>query len=105
MYKKICLPLFFITTTIARADESAKVIHVLVALCDNDYQGIVKVLKHLGNGDDPKSNLYWGCSEGVKATFSKSPHWKLLKTIPKPNSVILERAIFHHTSSLHVGVQ
>lgn len=80
------------------ADGEVKVIHVLVALCDNDSQGIVKVKKFLGNGDDPKSNLYWGCSGGVKAQFNKSSKWKLLKTIQNPRSTVLERAVFQHES-------
>jgi hypothetical protein len=75
-----------------------KVIHVLVALCDNDYQGIVKVPKNLGNGDDPKSNLYWGCSGGVKAEFRSNPDWKLLKTVQTPRPSVLERVIFQHKS-------
>ncbi len=42
-------------------DSSIKVIHVFVALCDNKYQGIVSVPASIGNGQDPKTNLYWGC--------------------------------------------
>jgi hypothetical protein len=91
----ILLPLFLVSA--AHATE-AKVIHVLVALCDNDYQGIVKVPKSLGNGDDPKSNLYWGCSGGVKAEFRRNPNWKLLKTVQTPRPSVLERVIFQHKS-------
>src|SRR5207249_4829544 len=40
--------------------NSAKVIHVVVALCDNQYQGIVPVPALIGNGDNPAKNLYWG---------------------------------------------
>jgi hypothetical protein len=82
----------------AHADDNGKVIHVLVALCDNDHQGIVKVPKHLGNGDDTKSNLYWGSSGGVKDTFSRSSEWKLIKTVQNPKPSILERAVFQYKS-------
>ena len=41
-------------------------VHVFVALCDNENQGIVPVPSHLGNGRDLKGNLYWGSSGGVK---------------------------------------
>ena len=80
------------------AKEEAKVIHVLVALCDNDHQGIVKVPKTIGNGDDAKSNLYWGSSGGVKDIFCKSPEWKLIKTVQNPRPEVLERAVFHRKS-------
>jgi hypothetical protein len=83
---------------VVRAEEGNKVIHILVALCDNDHQGIVKVPKDIGNGDDAKSNLYWGCSGGVKAQFRKSPEWKLIKTVQNPRPAVLERAVFQHNS-------
>ncbi len=41
-------------------DQSTKTIHVLVALCDNTYQGIVPVPEKIGNGQNPDQNLYWG---------------------------------------------
>jgi hypothetical protein len=43
--------------TVEKNKNSAKVIHVLVALCDNENQGIVPVPAHLGNGEDPNRNL------------------------------------------------
>lgn len=39
-------------------DKNTKTIHVLVALCDNKYQGIVPVPEKIGNGQDPDQNLY-----------------------------------------------
>lgn len=50
-----------------------KVVHVVVALCDNKYQGIVPVPAMIGNGQDPSNNLYWGAAYGVK-TFMKKQH-------------------------------
>jgi hypothetical protein len=76
-----------------------KTIHVFVALCDNKYQGIVPVPEHLGRGDDLNGNLYWGCSGGVRQTFSQSPHWVQVSAIAKPRRPILERVIFRHKNS------
>ena len=42
------------------------VVHVTVALCDNEHQGIVPVPRAIGNGKDPRNNLYWGADYGVK---------------------------------------
>lgn len=75
--------------------QEAKTIHVKVALCDNKYQGIVKVPKAIGNGQDPKNNLYWGCGYGVSAYFKKSADWKEVLRY-KVDSVILERVVFKH---------
>jgi len=72
-----------------------KTIHILVALCDNKYQGIVPVPKKIGNGQNPTSNLYWGAGYGIKTFFKRSKEWKLLKT-KKYNNVILERLVFKH---------
>jgi hypothetical protein len=81
--------------SIAYADTGFKVIHVFVALCDNKYQGIVPVPPAIGNGQDPETNLYWGCDNGVRTYFKKSKDWQLLKK-QKGSSIILERLIFRH---------
>lgn len=70
-------------------------IHVMVALCDNKYQGIVKVPKGIGNGQDPNTNLYWGCGYGIRTFFKKSASWKEIKRY-KVDNVKLERIIFKH---------
>ncbi|HEX3129093.1 MAG TPA: hypothetical protein VH394_17300 [Thermoanaerobaculia bacterium] len=75
-----------------------KLVHVLVALCDNRYQGIVPVPERIGNGDDPANNLYWGAAFGVKTFFKKSPDWTLVSTTRKPGPAILERCVFKHRS-------
>lgn len=74
--------------------SQAKTIHVLVALCDNKYQGIVPVPAKIGNGQDPSNNLYWGCGYGVKSFFKKQKDWKLIKVISNPSEIIYERLIF-----------
>ena len=78
---------------------SQKTIHVFVALCDNINQGIVPVSKTLGNGQNPRTNLYWGALYGVKTHFKKSKDWTFIKTIKSTNSKILERILFKHKTS------
>jgi hypothetical protein len=52
------------------------IVQVIVALCDNENQGIARVPAALGNGQNPKSNLYWGAMYGLRTWFDKSKHWK-----------------------------
>jgi hypothetical protein len=80
---------------ISRYDTSVKTIHVFVALCDNKYQGIVPVPPAIGNGQDPNSNLYWGCSAGIRTYFKNSREWVLVKKY-KINNIRLERLVFKH---------
>lgn len=79
--------------------NKAKVVHVFVALCDNKYQGIVPVPASIGNGQDPASNLYWGCAGGVKGYFKKHASWKLISTTRKISPIILERCVFKHKTA------
>ena len=73
-----------------------KVIHVLVALCDNKYQAIAPVPAAIGNGQDPKNNLYWGAAYGFKTYFAKQKEWQVIN-INKPTSgKILEEIIYKH---------
>lgn len=72
-------------------------IHVMVALCDNKYQGIVPVPAKIGNGQDPTNNLYWGCAFGIKTYFKKSSSWQLIRQ-QKKDSVLMERLIFKHST-------
>jgi len=71
-----------------------KNIHVYVALCDNEHQGIIPVPKVLGNGKDPSNNLYWGAMYGVKSFFRRSENWERVKCYKPADSLILERCIF-----------
>lgn len=81
----------------APTSKTPSVIHVYVALCDNVNQGIVPVPAKIGNGQDTKNNLYWGCGYGVKMFFKNhAPDWKLLKLQINPKTYVLERAIFRH---------
>jgi hypothetical protein len=88
--------------------NSGKLIHVLVALCDNQYQGIVPVPARIGNGDDPANNLYWGASFGVKTFFKRASDWTLIAETRNPRdgilgAGILERLVFkHRTRNVHL---
>lgn len=92
MIKKLTLILLSVFSLTISAQES---IHVMVALCDNTYQGIVKVPKGIGNGQDPNTNLYWGCGYGVRTFFRKSAEWKEVKRM-KVDNIRLERIVFKH---------
>jgi len=83
---------------IAKTQNRSKVIHVLVALCDNENQGIVPVSATLGNGQDPVRNLYWGAAFGVKTFFSKSANWTKVSETKNPKPGVLERVVFKHKS-------
>ena len=78
--------------------NAVPVIHLFVALADNVNQGIVPVSPSLGNGDNPKTNLYWGAAFGVKSFFSKNPNWQLISVAENPKASVLERCIFKHRS-------
>ena len=76
-------------------DTTQKNIHILVALCDNKYQGIVPVPAKIGNGQDPDNNLYWGCGYGVRTYFKKSSNWEFIKSI-KQDGIKMQRLVFKH---------
>lgn len=106
MYKKLMLIIFLVifSTNISysqseMSDKDIKVVHVLVALCDNFHQKIVPVPKNLGTGDDPENNLYWGAMYGIKTYFRNSADWIFIKEIKNPEPNILRRAIFKHNGS------
>ncbi len=83
--------------TVASAEP--RQIHVFVALCDNASQGIQPVPAKIGNGNDPASNLYWGCSDGLSSWFRASRLWQLQKTEKDVSPAILERLVFRHVAT------
>jgi hypothetical protein len=91
LFKSIVFLFLFISKPIA---DTIKTIHVFVALCDNENQGIVPVSKKLGNGEDLKDNLYWGAAYGVKSFFKKNVEWKLIYDSLGVDENILERCVF-----------
>jgi len=83
----------------AAAQETTRAVHVFVALCDNEHQGIVPVPEKLGNGDDPANNLYWGALYGTKTFLKKTKNWTIVATKKKPSDEILERVVFKHKAT------
>lgn len=99
VYKRIFLKkllavfiLFFMTANI---NANTKTIHVLVALCDDTYQGIVPTSFFLGNDQNPKTNLYWDAMYRFKSYFDRQKYRELIKT-EKVDEFILERAIYKY---------
>lgn len=76
-----------------------RVVHVIVALCDNEIQGIVKVPAGIGNGQKPSTNLYWGAGYGVKTHFNRSEEWVAMNCTKPTITHILDRAIWKHRDS------
>lgn len=98
MKKYILLLLITLSFTLS-LEAKPRIVHVMVALCDNDNQGIVPVPKSIGNGQDPNTNLYWGALYGVRTYLKKSPNWDLLKTEKVAGNLpykVLERIVFKH---------
>jgi hypothetical protein len=85
-------------------NSQALFIHTFVPLCDNKYQGIIKVPAKLGDGRNLKTNLYWGAGYGLKAYYSRSKEWKYVKSFYNLDSSVLERAIYRRNYSNHAKV-
>jgi len=84
------------------AGAPPRVVHVFVALADNQHQGIVPVPSFLGNGEDPAHNLYWGAVFGVKTYFKNSAEWELLRCNHATKMEVLERCIFRNRGGADV---
>ncbi len=69
------------------------VAHVVVALCDNEHQGIVRVPAHLGNGQDPASNLYWGAAYGVRTFLTREAGWRVATRPASPRPEVRESLV------------
>jgi hypothetical protein len=101
-YRKLLLPAVgsFLVLIFANhsclAQSRTSVVHVFVALADNQHQGIVPVPARLGNGRDPFNNLYWGAAFGVKSFLKTSSDWHLLACGPGTQPAVLERCVFRH---------
>ncbi len=85
----------------SRIDRSQRlgepiVVHVVVALCDNENQGIVPVPASLGNGQDPRTNLYWGALYGVQTHLLRSGYELVEDGSPLPDGV-LDRIVLTRT--------
>ncbi len=81
-----------------------KTIRVIVSLADNTHQGIVPIKASLGNGQDPKNNLYWGAMYGVKSYFKRQTGWSVTKTDTTHfNPHVLEALNFHIKDQPFIG--
>lgn len=89
------LTILFLAMTCA-VQSAPKQVRVFIALCDNKTQGIAPVGAKIGNGDDPDSNLYWGCSDGFGAFFRQSRKWKVAKAEKDLSQAILRRMTLDH---------
>jgi hypothetical protein len=99
--KGICLlaVLLCLAPRLACGEKPPRVVHVFVALCDNQNQGIVPVPARLGKGDDAAANLYWGARFGVKTFFKKDRRWALVHLEQSRSAQILERCVFMHEAA------
>ena len=70
-------------------------VHVTVALCDNATQGIVPVQPAIGDGNNPRTNLYWGAMYGLR-TWLKRDGWTVEKAA-SPHAFVLERVVARKT--------
>ncbi len=98
-FRRPLLYAFFCCSLLVQAQAEVRVVHVFVALADNQHQGIIPVPPRLGNGLDAEHNLYWGAAAGVKTFFARSPDWSLLQCATKPKAQVLERCVFKHRSA------
>ncbi|MFN8394897.1 MAG: hypothetical protein U0176_09530 [Bacteroidia bacterium] len=71
--------------------------HVIVPLCDNANQGIVKVGAALGDGQNTRTNLYWGAGYGMRTHFQRQAEWKTLSLTDPEEPHILERIVTQRT--------
>ncbi len=80
---------------VALDSEAGKplIAHVIVALCDNRYQGIVPVPRHLGNGQDPRSNLYWGAAYGIRTYLPVHCGWQTVSQAKSTSEGVLNRVV------------
>jgi hypothetical protein len=90
------LILFLIVAIHANA---TRVVHVIVALADNQHQSIAKLPGAFGNGQNPKSNQNWGAGHGMKSHFDWAPEWVRMETAKPDVEHILDRAVWKHRDS------
>jgi len=95
MYRAI----IWIGLLIQVACAAPKNVMLFVALCDNASQGIAPVPAKIGNGDNPETNLYWGCTDGFAGCFGSSKSWKLVKKESPADARILRRLVYRNESA------
>lgn len=87
-----CLWIGCITLSFAQSNPTPKSVHIIVVLADNANQGILPVPAKLGDGQSPRTNLYWGALYGVKSYFNRQPNIqnRAASSLPPPSGVIDE---------------
>jgi hypothetical protein len=85
----------------ARGYAAPLVVHVTVALCDNAHQGIVPVPALIGNGQDPRNNLYWGADYGVKSWMLRHEKWQRVEAVGAAPAAVLERLVMRRSVAGH----
>jgi hypothetical protein len=93
----------FKTLKSKKSNKEHLVVHLFVPLCDNEHQGIVPVLKSLGDGMNLGTNLYWGALYGVKTHFKRSKGWKLIFSEKDISNTVLERVVFSRGNTFIVA--
>jgi hypothetical protein len=86
------------STTQTRMDEDLAlgnpiVIQASVALADNKHQWIAPVPAAIGNGQDARTNLYWGARYGLRTYLIRDGGWKKVATFIPSDKRILERVV------------
>jgi hypothetical protein len=82
-----------------------KTVHVMVALCDAEHQGVVAPPRlALCNGDDPARNLYWGALYGTK-THLLAQGWKRVAHLGDPPPGVLKRVVLEKRAGGKAGPQ
>ena len=82
--------------TAGAGSAQTRVAHVIVALADNRYQGIVPVPAAIGNGDDPVRNLYWGAGYGLRTFLERSADWVKVGKCGAGKGPVLDRCLFRY---------
>ena len=70
--------------------------HIYVSLADNTNQGIAPTTPTLGDGQSPRTNLYWGALYGMKTYFKRKQGWSV-KTIAPSREHVLDAISLSHS--------
>jgi len=76
---------------------TSKQARIIVSLADNENQGIVPIKASLGNGQDPKNNLYWGALYGAKTHFNRVEDWSVTSS-DSVNEAVLDSFLLKHAA-------
>ncbi len=91
--------LFLVSLSIHYDSAALRVVHVIVALADNEHQGIAKLSGAFGDGSSPAANLNWGAGRGMKSHFDWAPEWERMEVKKPAQPHILDRAVWKHRDS------